>query len=431
MLSSKKIIQTTRKNSPTSPSQIHGILAIRIFLIFASGYFLSYALRTVNAALAPMLAADLHLSAGALGWLTSAYFLAFAAMQIPVGIWLDRYGARRTEAALLVVAAIGASLVATGESLWSISLGRILIGMGVAPCLMAPYAYFRRCFAPAQQPRLVMGMLLIGAAGALIATQPALTFANAVGWRQLFFIACGLLLLSALGIFFLTTDADRQAHSTTGQSAEKTDFLTLSRHPVMLRCIPVCIFTIGGFAALQTLWAGPWLTSVLGMHPEQASMVLLYLNAGLMVSYLVMSTVSPWLLRSGLSLFRQSMIALVWLPTVFALMVCWQGPLSWICWLLLVPVIPAMYLLQTQTALDFPGHVAGRILTTFNLMTFAGTFLVQWGIGLAVDAFISRGHSQATSLRLAFACLVALQAVSLVWFVICHKKKTSVASSQP
>jgi hypothetical protein len=87
--------------------------------------------------------------------------------------------------------------------------------------------------------------------------------------------------------------------------------------------------------------------------------------------------------------------------------------------------------LQTQTALDFPGHVAGRILTTFNLMTFAGTFLVQWGIGLAVDAFISRGHSQATSLRLAFACLVALQAVSLVWFVICHKKKTSVASSQP
>ncbi len=392
------------------------MLAVRIFLVFALGYFLSYALRTVNAALAPMLATDLSLTAGALGWLTSAYFLAFAVMQIPVGIWLDRYGARRTEAALLIVAAIGAGVVALGDSLWSISLGRVLIGMGVAPCLMAPYAYFRRCFAPEQQPRLVMGMLLMGAAGALLATQPALTLANSVGWRQFFVIASGLLLLSATAIYFLTTDADRLTH-TPAKSDQKADFITLSVHPVMLRCIPVCIFTIGGFAALQTLWAGPWLTQVLGMDPGQASMVLLYLNAGLMASYLVMSTISPILLRSGLSLFRQSMIALTWLPLIFALMIVWQGSFSWICWLLLTPVIPAMYLLQTQTALEFPGHVAGRVLTTFNLMTFGGTFIVQWGIGLAVDLFIARGHSQSNALRLAFAGLVVLQVMSLGWFI--------------
>lgn len=391
--------------------------------MFALGYFLSYALRTVNAALAPMLAADLHLTAGALGWLTSAYFLAFAAMQIPVGIWLDRYGARRTEAALLIVAALGAGVVALGDSLWSISLGRILIGMGVAPCLMAPYAYFRRCFAPEQQPRLVMGMLLMGAAGALIATQPALTLANSVGWRQFFFIASGLLLFSATAIYFLTTDADRLTH-TPARGDQKADFITLSLHPVMLRCIPVCIFTIGGFAALQTLWAGPWLTQVLGMDPGQASMVLLYLNAGLMVSYLVMSTVSPILLRCGLSLFRQSMIALTWLPLTFALMIVWQESNSWICWLLLTPVIPAMYLLQTQTALEFPGHVAGRVLTTFNLMTFGGTFIVQWGIGLAVDLFIERGHSQTNSLRLAFTGLVALQVMSLGWFILRRAHKS-------
>ncbi len=404
---------------------IRGILAARIFMVFALGYFLSYALRTVNAALAPMLAVDLSLSAGALGWLTSAYFLAFAAMQIPVGIWLDRYGARRTEAALLIVAAGGAGLVALGDSLWSISLGRILIGMGVAPCLMAPYAYFRRCFAPAQQPRLVMGMLLIGAAGALIATRPALSLANSVGWRQFFFIASGLLLLSATAIYFLTTDADRTVHPAQ-MNEQKADFFSLTRHPVMLRCIPACIFTIGGFAALQTLWAGPWLTQVLGMDPGQASMVLLYFNAGLMVSYLVMSTVSPWLMRAGLSLFRQSMIALIWLPLVFILMVWWQTPLSWVCWLLLTPVIPAMYVLQTQTALEFPGHMAGRVLTTFNLMTFGGTFIVQWGIGLVVDLLIARGYSQGNALRLAFAGLAVLQLASLVWFILRRKQTAPV-----
>ena len=76
-----------------------GIVALRIVLVFAVGYFLSYAMRSVNAALAPLLVSDLSLSASELGWLSSAYILSFAAMQIPVGIWLDRYGARRTESA--------------------------------------------------------------------------------------------------------------------------------------------------------------------------------------------------------------------------------------------------------------------------------------------------------------------------------------------
>jgi predicted MFS family arabinose efflux permease len=403
--------------SSSKQSSITGLIALRIFLAFASGYFLSYALRSVNAALAPVLAADLHLSAGELGWLSSAYFLAFAAMQIPVGIWLDRYGARRTESALLLVAATGAALVGLGDTLWMNSLGRILIGAGVAPCLMASYYYFRRCFPAAQQPRLVMSMLLVGATGALVATQPALSMANWLGWRQIYILSCGLLFLSALAVYFLTTDADRQQ---TAQGTEKaaTSIWALTTHPVMLRIIPACIFTIGGFSAMQTLWAGPWLTKTLGFSPEQASIVLLYLNASLMASYFLMGAVSPWLLKAGLSLSTQSLIALTWIPIVFVTMILWQSQTSWVCWLLFAPVIPAMFLLQTQAALAFPGHVAGRVLTTTNLMIFVGTFAVQWVIGLAVDTFNKFGMTDTTALRSVFACLVALQLLSLIWFVM-------------
>lgn len=386
-------------------------------MVFASGYFLSYALRSVNAALAPILASDLKLSSGELGWLSSAYFLSFAVMQIPVGIWLDRYGARRTESALLIVAALGAFLVATGETLWLTSAGRMLIGAGVAPCLMAPYAYFRRCFSADQQPRLVMGMLLIGALGALVATQPALSLANWVGWRAFFMLSAGLLIISALGVYFFTTDADRQpsAHTHINQAVS---IRTIALDPVMLRIAPACVFTIGGFSAMQTLWAGPWLTQTLGMQPEQASLILLYLNASLIVSYLIMGTASPWLLKSGLTLSTQSLIALIWLPLVFTLMICWQEPSSWLCWILFAPVIPAMYLIQTQAALAFPGQVAGRVLTTTNLMIFAGTFAVQWGLGLAVDTFNKAGFTQSVSLTMAFACLIVLQVFSLLWFVM-------------
>jgi hypothetical protein len=147
-------------------------------------------------------------------------------------------------------------------------------------------------------------------------------------------------------------------------------------------------------------------------------MVLLYLNASLMVSYVLMGIAGPWLLRIGLSLQRQSVIALAWIPIVFVTMILWQNQASWICWLLFAPVIPVMFLLQTQAALAFPSHVAGRVLTTSNLMIFVGTFAVQWAIGLAVDTFNKFGMTDTDALRSAFSCLVALQLLSLFWFVM-------------
>ena len=423
--------QNHKKNSSqSSRTAITGIVALRIFLAFASGYFLSFALRAVNAALAPVLASDLSLSAGELGWLSSAYFLSFAAMQIPVGIWLDRYGARRTESVLLIVAAIGAACVGLSESLWMNSLGRILIGAGVSPCLMASYAYFRRCFSAVQQPRLVMGMLLVGATGALVATQPALALAQWIGWRQMYVLSAGLLVLSSIAIFFLTTDGDRHAHTHDSDSQQvielgKVSIWSLTVHPVMLRIIPVCIFTLGGFLALQTLWAGPWLTQTLGMDPKQASMVLLYLNGSLMLSYLVMSSASPRMMRAGFSLSNQSLISLIWIPLVLLGMVVWQQSTSWICWLLFAPVIPAMYLIQTQAALSFPSHVAGRVLTTTNLMAFVGTFAIQWVIGLVVDTLTRFGMTQSHALRIAFLGLALLQIFSLIWFVLRDPRRTA------
>ena len=68
---------------------------LRVFLPFALGYFLSYLYRTVNAIIAPDLVRDIGLDPASLGLLTSVYLLAFGAFQLPLGILLDRFGARR------------------------------------------------------------------------------------------------------------------------------------------------------------------------------------------------------------------------------------------------------------------------------------------------------------------------------------------------
>ena len=408
-------------NQALPPSTQHqtpvGFAAFRIVLVFACGYFLSYVLRSVNAAIAPLLADDLQLSPGELGWLTSAFFLGFSAVQIPVGIWLDRHGARRTESLLLLVAAFGAVLMATSEALWLLSVGRMLIGIGVSACLMAAYSYFRRCFPAELQPRLVMYMLIAGTSGALMASQPALILAEWIGWRDSFGLIAGLLVLSSLTIFLFAGDLDRQQAPTVTAHHREGDFFTLCKHPLMIQAIPPTIFIVGGFVALQTLWAGPWFTGVLGMTPDQASQTLLYLNATILLAYVLMGSISPWLIKKGVVLLTQSVCALIWIPVCFAIIVFWQGGLSWIVWLILVLMVPAMFLLQTQMALAFPKHIAGRILTTYNLMVFVGSFAVQWGFGLLIDLFQGFGYDSSQALTGAMGILVILQFASLFWFL--------------
>ena len=82
-----------------------------VFLPFAAGFYLSYLFRNINAVIAGPLTSELGLDAGQFGLLTSVYFLTFAAAQLPVGILLDRYGPRRVQSGLFVVAACGAALV--------------------------------------------------------------------------------------------------------------------------------------------------------------------------------------------------------------------------------------------------------------------------------------------------------------------------------
>ena len=73
-----------------------------IFLPFACGYFLSYLYRSTNAVLAPYLSNDLSLNAEQLGLITSAYFLTFGLFQLPLGVLLDKFGARRVQSLSLI-----------------------------------------------------------------------------------------------------------------------------------------------------------------------------------------------------------------------------------------------------------------------------------------------------------------------------------------
>ena len=417
-------------------STLRGVLAIRAFLTFAFAYFLSYAFRSVNAVIGPELRVDLSLSNADLGLLSAAYFLTFAMLQLPLGIWLDRFGPRRTESALLLVAALGAAVFASSETLASLWTGRALIGVGVAGCLMAPYKAYRQWFPPERQAQLASWMLVAGTSGALASTVPVSAALPLVGWRGVFWIMSGMILAASAAIFFLLKKVEAQQAATmpaaaapagSGQPRAGATYASIFGDPFFRRMAVLAMINLANFSALQTLWAGPWMVSVLGMDTGASARVLFLFNLTLMLSYLVVGWWAPRHVaylsgQKGIPAARITLVGLCCAITIQAVIIAFPFAGSWLLWMLLAMSMTVTALTQTRVSLHFPASSAGRANSSFNLMQFAGTFLIQWGIGVAADAFVARGASNATALRMAFAICLGCQIVALTVYVIAGRR---------
>src|SRR5579872_3903275 len=161
-------------------------LVFSVFLPFAAGYYLAYLFRTINAAISPALASDFSLNAAETGLLASIYFLVFGLTQIPIGVFLDRFGPRRVQGVLLVIAAGGATLFGTASSFPELLFARAMIGLGVAGSLMAGLKAVVTWF-PRERVALANGwMIMLGSLGAVTATAPTDWLLNYLGWRSLF-----------------------------------------------------------------------------------------------------------------------------------------------------------------------------------------------------------------------------------------------------
>ena len=141
--------------------------AITVFFVFAFGYFLSCLLRAITATLSPVLTLEFDLMAADLGLLAGGYFLGFESMQIPLGYLLDKFGPKKIVSSFTLIALIGTVSFALAQSFSGLLISRILIGVGVSACLMAPLTGYRIWFAKNQQQRAHSWMLMIASLGFL------------------------------------------------------------------------------------------------------------------------------------------------------------------------------------------------------------------------------------------------------------------------
>ena len=178
------------------------MIFLRVALPFIAGFFVSYMYRAVNAVLGPTLAAEFGLSAGGLGLLTSMYFLSFALFQLPLGLLLDRFGPRRVNATLLLVAAAGGTWFAFAHSAAEAIAARALIGLGVSGCLMSTVLAFVLWY-PAERLATMNGIAFaVGALGSITVSVPLELLLRVWPWREAFMLLVGATLAVSLTLWF-------------------------------------------------------------------------------------------------------------------------------------------------------------------------------------------------------------------------------------
>ena len=259
---------------------------LRIYFPFAAGYLLSYLFRTVNAVISPELVRDLALDPSSLGLLTSAYFLAFGAAQIPVGMLLDRFGPRRVEPVLLSIAAGGALLFAYADSLLALALARAVIGLGVCACLMAPLKAIAAWYPPERLGSLAGWIMVAGGLGALAATTPLELALHVTGWRNIFVALAATTFAVALFIAWRVPDIAKPVHAA-GFRAQWAGVSAVFRHPRFWWIAPLGAFCMGSFFAIQGLWAVPWLMEVQGETRSGAARHLLWMSVATLLGFVV------------------------------------------------------------------------------------------------------------------------------------------------
>jgi len=407
-----------RTASAAGPQQVttHAILAV--FLPFAAGYYASYIFRTIGAIVADRLQADLALSASDLGVLTPAYFIAFAVAQLPLGLMLDRFGARRVQGVLLCVGAAGSLVFALADGLWGLWAGRALIGLGFSGGLMAGLKAITEWFPKRRWP-LVNGLFLaMGGLGAITATAPVEALLQVTSWRGIFIALAGLTLTVAALVVAAVPEPPRRREAATLR-AQLAGIAAIYRDRFFWRLAPMALVCMATSFAIQTLWAGPWLRDVAGLSRGGVAATLFAMTCAMTFGFVFWGWLTERLERAGIAITATygGGVA-IYLLALGAIVLALDPDGLW-PWIGLGLTGNISALAFTLLARHVPLAYAGRANTALNLLVFLGAFLAQAAIGAILDLWpADAGRYPAEAYRVGFGCFWLLCLASWLWFLV-------------
>jgi predicted MFS family arabinose efflux permease len=385
-----------------------------------------------------VISSELHRSFGLggteIGVVIGAMMLASAVAQVPIGLAFDRFGVRRTTAALALVALAGTVVFGTARGAAGLALGRFLIGIGFGGVITVIMLLAMR-WAPRERFAAVAATAIASASllGGLLGTAPLALALERLGWTATFAAIAVLTALVALLVLVVVRDAPDAARRRAEPAESLAESLrglgAILTDPRLRPLLIMGVCTILPFACVGGLWAGPYLQDVHGLDRGQASFVLL----GLVTAY-NLGTLGYGALDRHIPAHRGVVIAGAGLSALcLALLALAPRPPLWAAVLVLhlaMLVMPFYVTLTAQMRDLVPAQRIGRAITSIYLFGLSGGFLAQWLTGILVGATAETGRiGSASGYRLVFAFVALILGAALVPY--CRVPRRRAISAVP
>ncbi|MDY6792644.1 MAG: MFS transporter [Thermodesulfobacteriota bacterium] len=394
-----------------------------IFTIASLLFVLSQFYRASIAVIAPQLIADTGLNTRELSLISAAFFYAFALAQIPIGIYLDRFGARCTMTFLSLVAAVGALVFARADSFDGLMAGRLLLGIGMACNLMGTLKLLTMWFSPVRFATLAALVVSIGTAGNIMATTPLVLLVQTFGWRITFTLFSGSNLLLVIIFYVVVTDGPHSSIPSKQEDLRPSLGDTLSGIGNLFHTRDYWIISLGTFcrygifAAFQALWAGPFLMNVMGLSAITTGNMIFLMNIGLIFGGPVCGILSDRILKTrkgvvigGLAGLSGILLVMAFLPASVN-----QGVLYALFFLCGIFSSSGM-VMYSHIKERVPLNKAGAAMTGINFFTMAGAAVFLQGLGAMMQHFFPVATLGAAAFQTVFiVCSVCLAATALIY----------------
>ena len=353
--------------------------------------------RLCPAVIALDIQASFGLSGTLLGVLGSAYFYAYAIMQLPTGLMADSWGPRKTVSAFFILAGIGSVMMGVAPNLAVAVMGRILIGIGVSTVFVCNFKLLSEWFTVRQFVIMGSAFMAMGGLGALSSSAPLAWISSAVGWRMTL-IAVGIVTLLMAGLVYAFV---RNRPSDMGlpsirpdRHAARIEIGVLSGIKMVVfsgRFWPIAVWAfcvVGISFAVGGLWAGPYLMQVYGLSKSAAGAVL----STFALAMIFGSPLLGWLSNR----FGRK-------PVLIGCSVILIGVTGTMSWFVDTLSLSALYLLFfcffiTGGAIGpivaavskelFPISISGTAVGAVNLFPFAGAAFFQILIGAVLTGHV-------------------------------------------
>ncbi|WP_254431400.1 nitrate/nitrite transporter [Agromyces sp. Marseille-P2726] len=417
----------------------------RLWLVYGVGvaaYVLSVTNRTSLSAVGVDAAVRFDADAATLSMFAVIQLAVYGAMQIPVGVLLDRYGARPIITAGMLLMAIGQLVMAFAPDVGTAIFARMLLGAGDAAVFPSVLRVVAVWFPERQAPLLVQLTGIIGQSGQLLAILPIAALLHATTWTVAFGSLAGLGVLFTILTFAVIRNrppgrhADVSVDTTTGAMRVVTSAADLREgfreswgHPATRLAFWSHFATPFSGTAFILLWGFPFLTIGQGLSAAVASLLFsVYVVFGMAIGPVIgaLSSRHPMRRSKLLVLPIIAIQAAVWL-----IVIAWPEPAP--LWLLFVLAFalatggPASMIGFDHARTFNPRHRLSTASGIVNVGGFLAALLAILFIGLAMN-WLGAGSPDTYSLdafRIAFLTQVPLWAVGAL-FIIIERKRTRV-----